>query len=227
LLKEKLTGKMKILVVDDHEIVREGLKQLISQQEDMEVVGEAQDGRETLAKAKALLPDVLLLDITMPHLNGLEVLYLVKEALPDMRVVVFSMHRKEAFARQALEAGALGYVLKASPSSEVLAAIRAVYRGEYYLSHELNPEIVNTYLEARKTSSPACGYDLLSEREQQVFRLMVEGNPTKKIADILCVSSKTVDKHRSNLMKKLGIDDLISLVKYAIRINIIDPEHWD
>jgi two-component system response regulator NreC len=218
---------MKILVVDDHEIVQEGLKQLISQQEDMEIVGEAQDGREALAKAKALRPDVLLLDITMPHLNGLEVLYLVKEALPDLRVVIFSMHRKEAFARQALEAGALGYVLKASPSTEVLAAIRAAFRGKFFLSHEINSEVIHTYLEARKTSSPTSGYDLLSEREQQVFRLMVEGNSTKKIADILCVSPKTVEKHRSNLMKKLEIHDLVSLVKYAIRINIIDPEHWD
>ena len=117
---------MKIMIADDHEIVREGLKQLLNDEQDMEVVGEAQDGRETLSKAKSLRPDVLLLDVTMPRLNGLEAIGLIKEALPDVRIVVFSMHKKEAYARQALTAGALGYVLKASPSNEILAAIRQV-----------------------------------------------------------------------------------------------------
>ena len=218
---------MKVLIADDHEIVREGLKQLLNDQQDMEVVGEAQDGRETILKAKSLRPDVLLLDVAMPKLNGLEAIGLIKEAVPDVRIVVFSMHKKEAYARQALAAGALGYVLKASPSSEILAAVRAVFSREYFLSHEINAEIIDAYLETRKTSAPVHRYDLLSEREQQVFRLMVEGNSTKEIADILCVSPKTVEKHRSNLMKKLGVNDLVGMVKYAIKINIIDPEHWE
>ena len=218
---------MKIMISDDHEIVREGLKQLLNCQEDMEVVGEAQDGRDTIAKVKSLRPDVLLLDITMPHLNGLETLWMIKEAMPDLSIVVFSMHKKEAYVRQALAAGALGYVLKASPSTEVLAAIRAAYRGEYFLNHKINAEVINTYLKNRKTSPPTCDYDLLSEREQQVFRLMVEGNTTKQIADLLFVSPKTVEKHRANLMKKLCVRDLVEMIKYAIKINIIDPEHWD
>ncbi|NQT69767.1 MAG: response regulator transcription factor [Desulfobacteraceae bacterium] len=218
---------MKIMIADDHQIVREGLKQLLNGQQDMEVVGEAQDGRETIVKAKSLRPDVLLLDVTMPRLNGLEAIGLIKEAVPDVRIVVFSMHKKEAYARQALAAGALGYVLKASPSSEILAAIRAVYSREYFLSREINAEIIDAYLENRKTSSPVHRYDLLSEREQQVFRLIVEGNSTKEIADILCISPKTVEKHRSNFMKKLGVNDLVGMVKYAIKINIIDPEHWE
>jgi two-component system response regulator NreC len=218
---------MKIMIADDHQIVREGLKQLLNAQQDMEVVGEAQDGRETILKAKSLRPDVLLLDVTMPKLNGLEAIGLIKEAVPDVRIVVFSMHKKEAYARQALAAGALGYVLKASPSSEILAAIRAVYSREYFLSHEINAEVIGAYLEDRKASSPVHRYDLLSEREQQVFRLIVEGNSTKEIADILCVSPKTVEKHRSNFMKKLGVNDLVGMVKYAIKINIIDPKNWE
>ena len=218
---------MKVLIADDHEIVREGLKQLLNDQQDMEVVGEAQDGRETILKAKSLRPDVLLLDVAMPKLNGLEAIGLIKEAVPDVRIVVFSMHKKEAYARQALAAGALGYVLKASPSSEILAAIRAVYSREYFLSHEINAEIIDAYLKNRNASPPVHRYDLLSEREQQVFRLIVEGNSTKEIADILCVSPKTVEKHRSNFMKKLGVNDLVGMVKYAIKINIIDPEHWE
>jgi two-component system response regulator NreC len=218
---------MRIMISDDHEIVREGLKQLLSCQEDMEVVGEAQDGRETITKVKSFRPDVLLLDITMPHLNGLETLWMIKEAMPDLSVVVFSMHKKEAYVHQALAAGALGYVLKASPGTEVLAAIRAAYRGEYFLSHKINAAVISTYLETQKTAPPACGYDTLSEREQQVFRLMVEGNTTKQIADLLYVSPKTVEKHRANLMKKLDVHDLVAMIKYAIKINIIDPEHWD
>jgi len=217
---------MKILISDDHEIVREGLKQLLSAQKDMEVVGEARDGQDTLAKAKSLRPDVLLLDITMPRLNGLETLCLLKETLPDLRVVVFSMHKREAYVRQALAAGALGYVVKASPSTEVLAAIRAVHKGKYFLSHDINAEVINAYLETRKTAPPRSGYGSLTEREQQVFRLMVEGNTTKQIAKLLFVSPKTVEKHRANLMKKLGLSDLVDMIKYAIKINIIDPEHW-
>lgn len=218
---------MKILIADDHEIVREGLKHILTSQNDMEVVGEAKDGREALLKTKSLRPDILLLDISMPHLNGLEALSLIKETMPDLKIVVFSIHKNEAYACQALSEGALGYVLKASPGSEVTAAIRAAYRGEYYLSHEINAEVINAYLQARKSSPPKCGYDLLSKREQQVFRLTVEGNSTKKIADILCISPKTVEKHRSNLMKKLCVKDLVEMVKYAIKINIIDPDHWD
>lgn len=217
---------MKVLIADDHEVVREGIKQLIISQQDMEIVGEAQDGLETLSKTKSLCPDVLLLDIAMPRLNGLEALCLIKETMPDVKVVILSMHKKEAYAYQALASGALGYVLKTSAGTEVLSAIRSAYQGKYFLSHEINVEVINTYLETRKTSSSPCDYDLLSEREQQVFRLLVEGNSTKKIADILCVSPKTVEKHRANLMRKLGVKDLVEMVKYAVKINIIDPECW-
>jgi len=218
---------MKVLIADDHEIVREGLKKLLNSQEDMEVIGEAKDGNETLAKTRSLRPDVLLLDITMPRLNGLETLCLIKETMPDIRIVVFTMHNKEAYAYQALDSGALGYVLKSSPNTEVLSAIRSVHRGEYFLSRGINAEIISAYLKGRKTSSPSCSYDLLSAREQQVFRLLVEGNSVKEIADILCVSPKTIEKHRANIMKKLCLKDLVEMVKYAIKINIIDPEHWD
>ncbi len=217
---------MEIMIADDHEIVREGLKQLINGQEDMKVVGDAQDGLEILAKVKKLRPDVLLLDIAMPRLNGLEAICLIKESMPDLPIVIFSIHRKEVFVHRALAAGALGYILKASPSTEVLDALRAAHCGKYYLSSEISAEVINIYL-ASKNSTPKGGYDLLTEREQQVFRLMVEGGSTKQIAELLCVSPKTVEKHRANLMKKLGINDLVGLIKYAIKINIIDPDHWD
>jgi two-component system response regulator NreC len=218
---------MRILIADDHAIVREGLKQLLNSQRDMEVAGEAQDGREALEKAKSLRPDVTILDIAMPGLSGLEAVRLVKEAVPHTQIVVLSMHEKEAYVHQAFASGALAYVLKASPSTDVLEAIRTAHRGEYFLSSKIKAEVIGRYLESRKEKPAVRGYDLLSEREQQVFRLMVEGNSTNQIADVLCVSPKTVEKHRGNVMNKLDIHDLVALVKYAIKIGIIDPELWE
>ena len=218
---------MRILIADDHAIVREGLRQLLNSQRDMEVAGEAQDGREALEKAKSLRPDVTILDIAMPSLSGLEAVRLIKEAVPHTQIVILSMHEKEAYVHQVFASGALAYVLKASPSTDVLAAIRAAHRGEYFLSSKIKAEVIGRYLESRKEKPAVRGYDLLSEREQQVFRLMVEGNSTNQIADVLCVSPKTVEKHRGNVMNKLGIHDLVALVKYAIKIGIIDPELWE
>jgi two-component system response regulator NreC len=219
--------KTRVLIADDHAIVREGLRQLLQNQPDMEVVGEARDGREALDKARELRPEVVVLDIAMPNLSGLEAVQLIKGAVPQSQVVVLSMHKKEAYVHQVLASGALGYVIKASPSSDIIEAIRAARKGEYFLSSKISAEVISTYLKSRREKPAVRGYDLLSEREQQVFRLMVEGNTTNQIADVLFVSPKTVEKHRYNVMKKLGMNNLLDLVKYAIKIGIIDPELWE
>jgi two-component system response regulator NreC len=217
---------VKILLADDHTIVREGLKRLLDGEPDMTVVGEAADGIEALEKAKSLHPDVVLLDVAMPRLSGLEAVHLIQDAVPDIKIVVLSMHKREAYVHQVFASGALAYVLKASPSGEILEAIRTAYRGEYFLSSKIRSDVIGVYLQSRKERPVVRGYDLLSEREQQVFRLVVEGNSTDTIADILCISPKTVEKHRASVMKKLDIHDVLGLIKYAVKIGIVDPELW-
>ncbi|MCF8033089.1 MAG: response regulator transcription factor [Desulfarculaceae bacterium] len=219
--------RIKVFIADDHAIVREGIRQLVGAQQDMEVVGEAGDGLEALEAAKTLRPDVMLLDIAMPGVSGLEAVSLIKDAVPGCQVVVLTMHSKDTFVHRVLDSGALGYVLKASPTEDVIKAIHAARQGEYFLSSKIKAEVVNAYLDSRKQAPAVKGYDLLSEREQQVFRLVAEGNSTNQIADVLCVSPKTVEKHRTNIMKKLGLKDRLELVKMAIRIGILDPQLWD
>jgi len=218
--------KIRVLLADDHAIVRDGLCQLLNSQNDMEVVGQAEDGYEVIDRVKTLCPDVIVLDIAMPRLNGLDAICLVKEAVPEAKIVILSMHDRENYIQQVLSSGALGYVLKASPSSDILEAIRTAFRGEYFLSSKLKAEIIGSYLKQRETKPVARGYDLLSEREQQVFRMVVQGNSTKEIANLLCVSPKTIEKHRASIMEKLGMRDRLELLKYAIKIGVVDPELW-
>lgn len=218
---------IRVLIADDHAIVRDGIRQLLRNEEDLAVVGEALDGREALEKARDLSPDVLLLDIAMPRLNGLEVIDLVREAAPDTQVVVLSMHAKESYVKQVLASGALGYVLKASPSSDILAAIRSARNGEYFLSSQIEANVIDAYLKTRTQEPAVRGYDLLSEREQQVFRLVVQGSSTKDIAGLLCVSPKTIEKHRGSISGKLGVHGRLEMLKYAIKIGIVNPELWD
>lgn len=220
-------SKIRVLIADDHAVVRSGLRQLMGDQPDLEVVGEAGDGREALEKVKTLKPDVIVLDIAMPGVSGLEAAALIREAVPSCQIVVLTMHGKENFVRQVLSSGALAYVLKASPVEDVLTAVRAAHRGEYFLSSKIEAEVVGAYLDHRREAPAVRGYDLLSEREQQIFRLVAEGNSTNQIAEVLCVSPKTVEKHRTNIMKKLGIKDRLEVVKYAVRIGIIDPQLWE
>lgn len=215
-----------ILVVDDHSILRDGVRQLLASQEDMNIVGEAGDGHSALKQARLLRPDVVLLDIAMPGLNGLEAIGVILEAVAETKIVILSMHAKENYVHQALSAGALGYVLKASPSSDVISAIRAASNNEYFLSSKIRAGVIDAYLQSRKYTPTVRGYDLLTEREQQVFRMVVEGKTTREIADILCVSTKTIEKHRTGVTAKLGVQGRLELLKYAIKIGVVDPELW-
>ncbi len=217
---------IRVLIADDHDIVREGLRQVLNSRSDIDVVGEAVDGLQTLEKVKKLRPDVTVVDIAMPNLTGLDVIGPIKELAPDSHVVVLSLHAKESYVRQALKNGAIGYILKASPSADIVDAIRAAARGEYFLSARIKANVIENFLKTKETAPTVRGYDLLSEREQQVFRLVVDGKSTKEIADILCVSPKTVEKHRGSISTKLGIHGRIDLLKYAIKIGVVNPELW-
>ena len=220
-------NKIKVLIADDHAIVRDGIQQLLKKESDIQVVGEAVDGIQALEKVKELHPDVVLLDIAMPNLNGLEVIGLLKDSASECQIVILSMHANESYVHQVLKSGALGYILKASPSTDIVKAIRMVHKQEYFLSSKIKANVIDSYLNTRKTKPAVRGYDLLSEREQQVFRLVVQGSATKEIADLLCVSPKTIEKHRSSIANKLGIHGRLEMLKYAIKIGIVNPELWD
>jgi two-component system response regulator NreC len=217
---------IRVLIADDHPIVRTGLRQFLEAESDLQVVDEASDGMEALEKARKHRPDVLLLDIAMPKLSGLEVAQMIRTTAPETKIVILSMHEKEAYARQALEAGALGYVLKGAPSEDILSAIRTVARGRYFLSSSITTSVVSNYLKNQGGKPADAGFSSLSEREQQVFLLLVEGNSTVQIGEILCISPKTVEKHRANIAGKLNLDNPVEMLRYAIRIGLVDPEIW-
>jgi two-component system response regulator NreC len=210
-------ARAKVLLVDDHVIVRQGLKALLSDEPDMEVVGEANNGREALEKLAALEPDVVLMDISMPGLNGIEATRQIKQRYPDVKVVILSMHANEEYVFQVLQAGAAGYVLKLSDSMEVLTAIRAALSGGSFLSPPISRTVINDYVRRAEARGQGSDLDLLTSREREVLQLLAEGRSNRDIAEELSISIKTVESHRSNIMNKLEVSSKAELIKYALR----------
>lgn len=217
---------IRILIVDDHAVVRSGVRQILSAVEEFVVVGEAGDPTQALALATRLTPDVVMVDISMPGGNGLELVRQLRRQQPEIVAVILTLYDKDIYVHQALEAGAFGYILKGAPAVDIVNAVRAAWRKEYYLSSEIRDGVIDSYVKKRQVSEAKNGFDLLSEREQQVFRLLAEGHSTLRIADMLFVSPKTVEKHRANIMRKLSLENMVGLVKYAIRLGVVEPEFW-
>jgi len=213
--------KTRILLADDHTIFRQSLHRLLSDEEDIEIIGDAQDGREAVKLACELHPDVVIMDIAMPLLNGLEATCQIKRLCPQVKVLILSMHDNEEYIRSALAKGAMGYILKDASSRELINAIWAVHKGESVLSPAITRLVIEDYLRWGDVGVEDDN-DGLSPREREVLQLIAEGYTNKEIADILCISIKTVQAHRTNLMNKLDLHDRGELIKYAIQKKIIE-----
>src|SRR5215208_1036878 len=212
------TRYMRILIADDHGIVRTGLRMLLENQQDMEVIAEAQDGAEARDIAIRERPDLAILDVKMPKLTGLQATREIREQAPDVSVLILSMYDDERYLFEALKAGASGYVLKAQADVDLLEAVRAVQRGEPFLTPEAQRALIKDVLGQSGSRD-----EDLTPREQEVVKLVAEAHTNKEIAEILHLSEKTVENHRSNAMRKLGMRDRVELVRYAIRKGLIEP----
>lgn len=206
-----------VFLADDHTIVRDGLRSLLETQHDIHVVGDAADGRQTLVQAVSLLPNIIVMDIAMPELNGIEAARQIRQVCPICQVVILSMHASEEHIYRAFQAGVRGYLLKTAPGVEVITAVRAVSEGRSYLGNRIQETLVNSYLRQRQADP----LDDLTTREREVLQLVVEGRSSSEIALMLSLSAKSVDTYRSRLAHKLGIRGLPNLIKFALEHGII------
>ncbi len=214
---------IRVLLADDHTIVREGVRLCLEAMGDIEVVAEAEDGQMAVQLANQLRPDVAVVDLTMPRLNGVEAIRQIRRDLPETEVVVLSVHDSEPYVVQALRAGAAGYVLKRNAATELAAAIRAAHDGQAYLHPSIARRVIDDYLSRIHSAEDAGAepHDRLTPREREVLQLAAEGHTTRAIAGLLCLSTKTVEHHRASLMTKLGLRGQTELVKYAIRAGLV------
>jgi DNA-binding NarL/FixJ family response regulator len=213
---------IRVVLADDHALVRAGIRSLLGAMADVEVVGEASSGEEALALAQRERPDVVLMDIAMKGITGLEAAARMREQHPAVRVVILSMHAGEEYVLQALRAGAVGYLLKDAATGELELALRTVIRGESWLSPAVSRQVVEGYVQ--RVGGDAGGADVLTVRQREVLRHVAGGKSTKEIAFMLNVSVKTVETHRAQIMERLGIRDVAGLVRYALRTGLIPPE---
>ena len=216
-----MTSKIRILIADDHTLLRNGICALLEDEQDMIIVGETDNGREAVRLADQLKPNVVLMDIAMPMLNGLEATRQIKHEHPEINVLVLTMYDHEEYFRQMLEVGASGYIIKRAAATELVSAIRAVYNGEAVLSPAITRLVLEDYLN-RDIRSDKDDPNALSSREREVLQLIAEGKTSREIADILHLSVKTVQSHRTSLMQKLDLHDRGDLIKYAIQKKIIE-----
>ena len=211
-----------IVIVEDHTILREGLRALLSADPKLEVIGEAGDGRAAIQCVEKLSPTLVLMDLSMPRMNGLEAIKEIKKQKPETKIIALTVHRKEEYILATLQAGADGYVLKDANQSELMMAIEQVLAGKRFLSPGISEKVIEGYLEGRKTLRTKTTWDTITQREREILKLIAEGYKNREVADYLCISLKTVEKHRSNLMRKLDLHNASALTAFAIEKGLVN-----
>lgn len=220
--------KRTVLIVDDHPFFREGLKSLLANQSSYELVGEAGSGDEAFKKANQLSPELVIMDISLPDTSGIEVTRAIRSLLPETRVVILSMHLKVDYIVRAFRAGATGYITKESATERLFECLEAVSKGEYFVDSSLHYAVVQNLMKSseQEAETTDSGYGALTPREQEVMRLLAEGLSAKEVAEKLFISKKTVENHRSNIMRKLDLHSTVELVRYAAKFGLIDVDLW-
>lgn len=211
-----------IFLVDDHTIVRQGLAKLLEGEPNFRVVGEAENGREAVKRVAELRPNVVIMDITMPLLNGIEATRQIKQVCPETKIIILSMHSHDIYISELFSLGASGYLLKNSTGTDIIQAVHAATAGNTYLSPSISRRVIEDYVSLRKKSPQELLYSKLSNREREVFQMIAEGKSSKEISEILFVSTSTVKTHRSNIMKKLKMNNISQLVQFAIHLGIVE-----
>ncbi|MGE5257514.1 MAG: response regulator [Hyphomicrobiales bacterium] len=216
--------KKQILIVEDHQLFREGLKAMLSPSPEYEIVGEAEDGLEAIHLIRKSKPDLVLLDLSMPKMNGFSVLREIKSAMPEVKILVLSIHESDQYVLQAFEAQADGYAIKDSSREELRMAIRSVLEGKKYISPGIAGSVLEGYLGGRKTLKSKTSLDTVTQREKEILKLLGEGYQNKEIAEMLSISVKTVEKHRANIMGKLDLHNAAALTAFAFEHGLINPK---
>jgi DNA-binding NarL/FixJ family response regulator len=219
-----MTTSKKIMIVEDHQLLREGLKTMISTFENIEIAGEAQDGLEAIRKVRKIQPDIILLDLSMPKMDGISVMKEVKSQFPDIKIMALTIHEVDHHVLEAFDAGAHGYCIKNACLKELEVAIKSVLEGKRYVSPGITGNILQGYIEGQKKLKEKSTWDTVTQREREILKLIAEGYLNKEIAQFLNISVKTVEKHRSNIMKKLDLHNVASLTAYAIEKGLIVQE---
>ena len=216
--------RYRIVIAEDHTILREGLRSLLSSNPNFEIVGEAEDGREAIRCVEKLKPNLILTDLSMPRMNGMEAIKEIKRESPETKVLVLTVHKAEEYILAAFRAGADGYLLKDSTHAELVMAVNKVLSGKHYISPEISEKVVEGYLEGKKALKSKTSWETLTQREREILKLIAEGYKNKEIADELCISAKTVEKHRANLMEKLNLHNAQALTAFAIEKGLVSKE---
>jgi DNA-binding NarL/FixJ family response regulator len=216
-----MSEKKRIVIAEDHTILREGLRMLLASNPEFEVVAEAEDGLEAIRAAENHKPDLILMDLSMPRMNGMGAIQEIKKQVPNAKILVLTVHKTEEYILTTLKAGADGYILKDATHSELMLAIENIFSGKSYLSPGISEKVIEGYLEGRRTIKTSSSWDTLTQREREILKMIAEGYKNKDIADYLCISAKTVEKHRANLMKKLDLHSASSLTAFAMEKGLI------